>query len=186
MQGLPSDCVDCHLDNYNSTSDPAHSAAGFPTACDDCHQASDPNWLQATYHHTVWPLVGSHTRLRCNSCHTGGVYGGLPSECVDCHRADYDATTNPNHQASGFPTDCETCHQPTTWTGATFDHPYSLVGTHATLDCSSCHSGGIYAGTPTDCVGRHLDDYNRARNPNHSAVGFRPIANSATGIADSS
>ena len=170
--GLPSDCVDCHLDNYNNTADPNHAAAGFSTACDTCHQPSDPNWFQATYPHTVWPLVGSHTAQQCSSCHTGSVYAGLPSECVDCHLDDYNATSDPDHASAGFPTDCETCHQPTTWTGATFDHPYSLVGVHATVDCSACHSSGVYAGLPSDCVDCHLDNYNATANPNHSAAGF--------------
>ena len=170
--GLPSDCVDCHITDYNGTSNPNHSAAGLPTSCDTCHQQSDPNWFQANYHHTVWPLVGSHTTQQCNSCHTGNVYSGLPSECVDCHRDDYDATTDPNHQTAGFPTDCAACHDPTTWSGATIDHPYSLVGVHATLDCSACHSSGVYAGLPSDCVDCHITDYNRANNPNHSAAGF--------------
>jgi hypothetical protein len=170
--GLPSDCVDCHLDTYNATANPNHSAAGFSTICDSCHQPSDPNWFQATYPHTVWPLVASHTAQRCSSCHTGSVYAGLPSECVDCHIDDYNATTDPNHATSGFPTDCDTCHQPTTWTGATFDHTYSLVGVHATLDCSACHSSGVYAGLPSDCVDCHLDNYNATANPNHLGAGF--------------
>jgi hypothetical protein len=128
--------------------------------------------MQANYPHNVWPLVGSHTTLSCTSCHTGTVYTGLPSECVDCHLDDYNATTDPDHASAGFPTDCETCHQPTTWTGADFTHTYQLVGVHATLECSSCHAGGVYAGTPTDCVGCHQADYNDARNPNHVTAGF--------------
>jgi len=170
--GLPSECVDCHLDNYNATANPNHSAAGFSTTCDSCHRPSDPNWFRATYPHTVWPLVGSHTAQQCSSCHIGSVYAGLPSECVDCHLDDYNATTDPNHASAGFPTDCRTCHQPTTWTGATFDHTYSLVGVHATLDCSACHSNGVYAGLPSDCANCHLDKYNSTNNPNHTGAGF--------------
>ena len=170
--GLPSDCADCHLNDYNGTTSPNHQSAGFPTDCDTCHRQSDPDWFQATYAHSVWPLVGSHIAQQCNACHTGNVYAGLPSECVDCHLDDYNATTSPDHQSAGFPTACETCHQPTTWTGATFDHPYALVGVHATLDCSDCHSSGVYSGLPSDCVDCHLDDYNSATRPNHTAAGF--------------
>ncbi len=170
--GLPSDCVDCHINDYNGTANPKHSAAGFSTACDTCHQASDPDWNRASYPHSLWPLVGTHTTLSCTSCHTAEVYVGLPSDCVDCHIADYNGTSDPNHAATGFPTDCESCHQPTTWTDADFTHGYQLVGVHATLDCSACHGGGVYAGTPTDCASCHLEDYNGSRNPNHSAAGF--------------
>ena len=65
--GLPSDCVDCHQDHYNATTNPIHSAAGFPTDCDSCHQPSDPNWNQASYPHSVWPLVGTHTAQPCTA-----------------------------------------------------------------------------------------------------------------------
>ncbi|MDX2437268.1 MAG: hypothetical protein QNL88_09485, partial [Acidobacteriota bacterium] len=82
------------------------------------------------------------------------------------------ATTSPDHQSAGFPTTCDTCHQPTTWTDATFDHPYALVGVHATLNCSDCHSSGVYTGLPSDCVDCHLSDYNGATNPNHRSAGF--------------
>ena len=71
------DCAGCHQSDYNATTNPNHSAAGFPTTCDSCHQATDPDWMQATYPHNVWPLVGSHTALSCTSCHTGSVYAGL-------------------------------------------------------------------------------------------------------------
>ncbi len=67
---------------------PDHAAAGFPTTCDDCHGYADPNWQAATYPHSVWPLVGSHTAKTCGSCHTADVFAGLPSGCVDCHLAE--------------------------------------------------------------------------------------------------
>jgi hypothetical protein len=120
----------------------------------------------------VWPLVGTHTGLACTSCHTGEVYAGLPSACVDCHLDEYNATTDPDHTAAGFPTDCELCHQPTTWPDADFTHTFSLVGVHATLDCDACHSSGVYAGLPSDCVDCHLDNYNSTTDPDHAAAGF--------------
>ncbi len=171
-EGTPTDCVGCHQDDYNATQSPNHGAAGFPTACDACHGFSDPDWHQATYPHTVYPLVGSHTVVDCSSCHVNDVFQGLPSDCVDCHLDDYNGTQDPNHSQAGFPTTCEQCHTPTSWDDADFDHPYELVGVHATLDCESCHEGGVYQGTPTDCVGCHQADYDGSQNPNHSAAGF--------------
>ncbi|PWB77435.1 MAG: hypothetical protein C3F15_03390, partial [Holophagae bacterium] len=182
-QGTPTDCVGCHQDDYNGSTNPNHPAAGFPTTCDSCHQQTDPDWHQATYPHTVFPLVGSHTTLECNSCHTGSVYQGLPSECVDCHLDDYNATTDPNHTQAGFPTTCEVCHTPTAWSDGHFDHPFQLEGVHATLECLDCHAGG-YQGTPTECVGCHQDDYNGSQNPNHPAAGFPTTCDGCHGFSD--
>ena len=39
-----------------------------------------------------------------------------------------------------------------------FDHlttGFRLEGAHLVADCESCHSDGLFAGTPTDCVGCH-------------------------------
>jgi hypothetical protein len=168
--GLPSECVDCHLADYEGTTDPDHGAAGFPTTCETCHTPT--TWGDADFTHSAFPLVATHATLECSACHSSGVYAGLPSECVDCHLDDYEATTGPDHGAAGFPTTCETCHTPTTWGDADFTHPYTLVGVHATLDCAACHSSGVYAGLPSDCVDCHLDDYNSTVDPNHAAAGF--------------
>ena len=45
---------------------------------------------------------------------------------------------------------------------------------HAVLQkhCAQCHAGGKFAGTPMDCVGCHLSDFQKATNPNHTAAGF--------------
>ena len=50
---------------------------------------------------------------------------------------------NPNHVTSGFPTTCATCHNTTTWAGATFNHTWFPIysGTHANVwtTCADCH-----------------------------------------------
>ena len=58
-------------------------------------------------HDAVFPLVGAHATQACAACHKNGVYKGTPRDCVGCHLADYQQTTNPNHAAAGFPTTCE-------------------------------------------------------------------------------
>ena len=96
---VPTTCVGCHQADYNSTNNPPHAAAGFPTACDSCHHASDPNWTSATFNHsTFFPLVGLHATLACNNslCHgANNNYTTVPTTCVGCHLADYNATNNP-------------------------------------------------------------------------------------------
>jgi hypothetical protein len=92
---------------------------------------------------------------------------------VSCHRDDYDRAT-PDHQQSGFGTDCESCHgsSANTWAGADFDHNrvFPLVGAHKTLDCQICHAQGF--NLPRDCNGCHSDDYRAAKNPDHVKAGF--------------
>ena len=187
--GLPSQCVDCHLSDYQKTTDPNHQASGFPTTCETCHRASDSSWNQATFDHGTYPLVGVHATQPCQSCHASGVYAGLPSDCVDCHRTDYERTTEPNHQTAGFPTTCETCHKASdsSWNQATFDHgTYPLVGVHATQPCQSCHASGVYAGLPSECVDCHRTEYERTTDPNHQTAGFPTTCETCHKASDSS
>ena len=176
-KGTPRDCVGCHLTDYQKTTSPNHAASGIATTCDACHRATDTGWAGGGFNHaSTFPLLGLHATLACASCHKNGVYKGTPRDCVGCHLADYQKTTNPNHAASGFATTCETCHRATdtSWKGGGFSHSntFPLVGLHATQACATCHKNGVYAGTPRDCVGCHLADYQRTTNPNHGAAGF--------------
>ena len=174
-QGLPAECVDCHSDNYQDAANPNHNAAGFDTECETCHRGSDPSWQDGQYPHSIYPLVATHQAQPCNACHSNNVFQGLPSDCVDCHLADYQDTDDPDHAASGFPIDCVLCHSVTspTWDGATFDHQtFQLAGAHTTLDCADCHSSGVYQGLPSDCVDCHLTDYQDTDDPDHAASGF--------------
>ena len=41
VEGTPTDCVGCHLPDFQQTVNPNHSAAGFPTNCQICHDPSD-------------------------------------------------------------------------------------------------------------------------------------------------
>jgi hypothetical protein len=169
-------CVSCHLQAYQQTSRPSHASAGFPTTCEACHKPSHTSWTQAAFNHAAFPLAGLHATQPCASCHKNGVYAGTPRDCVGCHLADYQRTTSPNHAASGFATACEGCHRAadTSWKSSGFSHAgtFPLVGVHATQPCTSCHKNGVYKGTPRDCVGCHLADYQRTTSPNHRAAGF--------------
>jgi len=176
--GLPTDCASCHLTAYNNTRNPAHKAAGYPTTCTQCHTTAQ--WTGASFNHTKFALTGKHTTVGCQQCHTGAVYAGLPSQCSACHLADYNGTKNPNHKAAGFSTSCETCHTTTQWPGAKIDHSkfqFALTGKHTTVACQQCHTGGVYAGLPTDCASCHLTAYNNTRSPAHKAAGFPTTCN---------
>jgi len=174
-------CALCHMTDYNGTTNPPHQAAGFPTTCDTCH-STVAGWGGATFNHTTtgFALTGAHTTLQCTQCHnsTFGNYNITSGACALCHMTDYNGTTNPPHQAAGFPTTCDTCHTTVAgWGGATFNHTttgFALTGAHTTLQCTQCHNStfGNYNITSGACALCHMTDYNGTTNPNHKAAGF--------------
>ncbi len=173
-------CVSCHQKDFDRTQSPNHRTAGFPATCESCHRPSDSTWQGSVAggfsHAAVFPLVGNHATLACQSCHKNSVYRGTPRDCVGCHLPNYTSAQNPNHVAANFPTTCESCHRPTDpqWRGTAFNHNavFALVGVHATQACATCHKNNVFRGTPRDCVGCHLPNYNSAQNPNHVAANF--------------
>ncbi len=175
--GTSAQCSSCHLANYQKTTSPNHTAAGFPQTCATCHTTAQ--WAGATWDHnsrTRFALTGAHVRTACSQCHVGGKYAGTPSQCEGCHLPNYQRTTSPNHVTGGFPQTCATCHTTTAWTPASFNHStatkFPLTGAHVSLSCAQCHSSGVYAGLATTCVSCHLANYQKTTNPNHVAAGF--------------
>ncbi|MBK6765596.1 MAG: hypothetical protein IPG71_04480 [bacterium] len=174
FEGTPSQCVECHLSDYDATTDPDHEAgAAVRQLLPECHTTD--NW-EATFDHqtTSFPLTGAHVQTACQQCHVGGVFEGTPSQCVECHLTDYNATTDPDHEAAQFPTTCQTCHTTSNW-NSTFNHnatQFRLTGAHVQTACIQCHASGIYDGLPTACVSRHQADYNGTADPDHEAAEF--------------
>jgi hypothetical protein len=174
-RGKSLDCVACHRAKYDATTNPPHVAAGFPTTCEVCHTTTA--WPGAVFNHsaTRFPLTGAHLTLNCNACHGDGVYRGKAMDCVACHQAKYNQTTNPPHVAAGFPSTCATCHSTASWLGAVFDHNltlFPLTGAHRAVMCTSCHGDGVYKGKSLECVACHRTKYDATTNPPHAAAGF--------------
>jgi hypothetical protein len=174
--GTAQECVGCHLPDFQKTTNPNHVAAGFPTTCTTCHTTTQ--WAGAKFDHskTRFALTGAHVSVACTQCHVGGKYAGTTMQCYGCHVADYNATSNPNHKAAAFPTDCSVCHTTTNWQGAKFNHNtatrFALTGAHINVACSQCHVNNVFKGLASDCASCHLADYNKATNPNHKSAGF--------------
>jgi hypothetical protein len=136
---VSSECVACHLAQFQGAKSPDHVGAGFPQDCGSCHLAT--TWNAARFNHdaTGFPLTGAHHALPCDRCH-GSTGSAVPSPaCVSCHQADYDATTDPNHAATGFPTNCEACHSTSAWSGARLNHTWFPLP-HAQAQCADCHT----------------------------------------------
>jgi len=168
----PNTCNACHMPDYNATTNPNHSSAQFPTDCAMCH--NETAWTPSGFNHNSFPLLGAHASIsNCNDCHNGN-FQNTPNTCNACHMPDYAATTNPNHTAAQFPTDCAVCHNETAWIPSGYDHNaiFPLVGAHALINnCNDCHNGN-FTNTPNTCNGCHMPDYNSTSSPNHSAAQF--------------
>ena len=190
VKGTPTRCYDCHW--VRRQDDRYRTQLGVE--CEQCHRPTA--WTAVNFSHqarTGLALNAAHRTLACDACHTSGTFKGRRPECITCHDAQFRGAKNPDHVAAGFPTTCDICHAPSaaTFAGARFTHAtFQLVGPHATQPCSACHRGGVYRGTPRECSGCHLTDYQRTQNPNHAAAGFptacdachRPTDGSFTGV----
>jgi len=142
FRGATSTCSSCHAD-------PHRGDAG--ARCEQCH--SEVGWRQVgalnAHARTRLPDLGVHASLRCEDCHrqTGAQqFTGRVAPCVTCHQSAYDATTAPAHATMGLPTQCETCHQFTTWSFARFPQHDGIFpvysGAHAGVwrNCFTCHT----------------------------------------------
>jgi LEA14-like dessication related protein len=165
-------CSDCHADIHRGQ---------FGAKCEDCHTVKgwENHTQQIKQHDNRFPLLGAHALAECADCHKNeavGQFAGLATSCISCHTTDFQNATGPDHKSSGFPITCESCHTADTWFGAKFDHlkftGFALTGAHATLECTACHIGGKFKGTPADCYGCHAKDFIATKDPNHVQAGF--------------
>ncbi|MCC6406370.1 MAG: hypothetical protein IT453_04325 [Planctomycetes bacterium] len=162
-------CRGCHEDVHKGT---------LGNDCSSCHdQESFKAKDQIAKHNlTRFPLVGAHAATECFRCHPGaqvGQFQPADTECVACHTADLARATNPDHATNGWTQDCDRCHIPTDWGGAAFNHSWwPLNGAHAAANCTDCHGGGVFVGTPNDCYDCHQTDYANSTSPDHAALGI--------------
>lgn len=145
FSGLDHACISCHRVDYNQAQNPSHTAANFPLACEECH--SENGWVPSHFDHskTQFPLTGAHSNLACENCHQNGNYSNLPLDCYGCHQSDYQQTTDPNHAAAHFSTNCRECHSTTNWNQVSWDHDsqyfpiYSGAHKGTWNTCNTCH-----------------------------------------------
>jgi hypothetical protein len=142
FSGATSTCSSCHAD-------PHRGDAG--ARCEQCH--TEVGWRQVgaqnAHARTRLPDLGVHASLRCEDCHrqTGArQFTSRVAPCVTCHQSTYNATTEPAHATMGLPTQCEVCHQFTTWSFARFPQHDGIFpvysGAHAGVwrNCATCHT----------------------------------------------
>ncbi len=135
------ECVACHTDVHQGRLGPW---------CVSCHTSKGWTVIDHNLAHTntTFPLLGVHARLDCGACHFSeieGEFSPLQSSCYSCHSADYQSVQSPNHLASGFSYQCETCHNFYAWKPAQLKEHDGIFpifrGSHAGEwnDCSDCH-----------------------------------------------
>ncbi|MEQ1566874.1 MAG: hypothetical protein ABMA64_14625 [Myxococcota bacterium] len=135
----PLACAACHPD--------ATPPAAISPACASCHESARPadhysgdcgichtpfGWDQVVVDHGFFPLTNAHA-LGCDQCHAPGTYEGLDPACASCHE--------PDRPGGHFGVqDCGSCHHPTEWGDAEFDHDSLFRLPHeGVADCESCH-----------------------------------------------
>ncbi len=174
FKGTPATCASCHQDVH-------HGELG--SECGQCHTPRsfiDQSMMVRAHQQTRFPLRGAHATVDCRACHQPTAQSQIrfvnrSTVCVDCHLPQYRATSDPDHAAGGFPTNCEQCHATTVWQDARFNHDQSgfpLTGAHRAAFCRQCHADGIYHGKPATCVSCHQTDYDGVADPNHRQAQF--------------
>ena len=181
------ECLRCHNDRGRVESFAARGCAGchedihrgqLGRDCTICHGERDwrPTEQIAQHNRTRFPLVGAHAATACWRCHPGAQVGNFAradAECITCHATELQRATTPPHLAQGWTDRCDRCHIPTSWTGAGFNHgTWPLTGAHAAANCTQCHPGQTFAGTPRNCAACHIGEYNQVTDPNHVALNF--------------
>lgn len=164
-------CVSCHTDIHNMT---------LGNACARCHTTQ--NWLvdniPELHEQVGFPLAGAHSSQTCAECHVSETnlrFNRIGNDCVNCHRDDYLATRQPDHQKANYSTSCAECHDPfsTGWNSNLANHDFfPLTLGHDIQDCKRCHLTENYSDASPECVSCHLKDYSATTDPNHTTSNF--------------
>ncbi|NNE13469.1 MAG: hypothetical protein HKN51_00745, partial [Saprospiraceae bacterium] len=111
-------CIDCHLQDFESTTEPNHQNLDFSTDCMQCH-TTDPDWRPAEFkeHDNLYFPIYS------------GEHQGEWDACVDCHK-------DPNNYASFT---CIQCH---TDPETTEEHEGVTGFVFEDKACLACHPTG--------------------------------------------
>ncbi|MDE2382993.1 MAG: hypothetical protein KGO53_00125 [Alphaproteobacteria bacterium] len=82
---------------------------------------------------TRFPLEGMHIKVTCETCHKGGVFKGVPRDCLGCHNGTMATGKSVTHPATTNV--CADCHNTVDFSQVHVDHSKISTG------CFSCHDG---------------------------------------------
>ena len=142
-------CSACHMQDFQSTTNPNHVLGGFSTTCETCH--STASWTNATFNHSLtgFPLTGAHVSVPCASCHINNNYN-LTSTALYQHaikpiiRGRRTLATLPQD----FPPTARFAIRRRRGRARHSITPRPagpLTGTHVTVACTSCHVNNNYS-----------------------------------------
>ena len=111
----PTECVACHLDDFQATVSPDHEANGFPTDCAVCHN-TDPGWQSqdfSQHDQLYFPIFSGEHRGAwndCVECHTtAGNFKAF--SCIDCHEHNDPGDLAEEHdEVSGYKYESQSCY----------------------------------------------------------------------------
>ncbi len=181
---IGNDCINCHIDDFNATTNPNHQDAGFSTDCAACHRPDAFDWGGAdNIDHSFFPLTAGHDISDCTQCHTSGDFSSTSPECVSCHLNDFENTLEPRHEPAGFSNDCTQCHTTDVgWMPANYaDHDalhfpiYSGSHEGEWMKCTDCHDNNSDYSSFT-CINCHI---NPETDEEHNGVGGYIYENTA-------
>jgi len=116
LKGTSALCYTCHTTKYNTTTNPNHLSAKFPTNCEICH--STKAWTPATYNHDAqyFPIYsGKHRGVwtLCSECHNVPTNYAVFS-CILCHEHSNKTSVDNDHKGvknyAYVSTACKNCH----------------------------------------------------------------------------
>ena len=109
-------CSSCHMDIHFEE---------FGQNCEKCHTSSSWDFLSWRFKHdeTLFPLIGSHSVIGCNECHSDKQSLKVlnrTTECVDCHYAVYLEEVNTSGHTENE--NCYLCHNTWNWFPSDMSH----------------------------------------------------------------
>lgn len=112
--GTPTDCYACHQQDYNSSVNPAHAVAHYPTVCITCHTPTA--WRPSTFDHTPLFPIGSGSKHRpgrwttCQDCHTNPANFKVFS-CITCHEHNKTEMDDKHQGRTGYVYESSACYR---------------------------------------------------------------------------
>src|SRR5215469_11049071 len=89
---------------------------------------------------TGFPLTGAHIGVECGSCHISGRFRGAPRLCAACHNGTTASGKTAQHPKTTNL--CEQCHVTNDWRQVRVNHAAIMS------NCITCHNGTIAVGKP--------------------------------------
>jgi hypothetical protein len=162
------ECEDCHPNRKYARTPKKCSAVGchakddahrgrLGKKCEQCHLETGENIFDHN-RQSDYKLTGAHLTTPCADCHPSVTFKPRPRDCYGggaCH-------PEPKVHKGQFGTQCETCHNTTSFADILALHDvgdFQLKGAHDRQPCEKCHiNNRRLAGMGNLCISCHRQD----------------------------